>query len=225
MTAESIIVGFLLAYAALIHQRIVSLKDALSAQPVFTTVFAGFLVFGLVLIAFRSLLLLFESIRTGDPHERNFNAGYDLFLMVIVGSGVYVLMNAVSLLHYAVTGGNVTPPCELVPVRELAYIELGYMIVAGISTMGWVMVSVFSPFWLTGLPRRIQDKRGTLFQIFVFLAIVTTILALADGLQGTEAWPPCSPWMWLLSIVFGLLTAVTLWMLMIPESRPVAVTG
>jgi hypothetical protein len=39
MTAESIIVGFLLAYAALIHGRVVSLKDA--HQPVFTTVSAG----------------------------------------------------------------------------------------------------------------------------------------------------------------------------------------
>jgi hypothetical protein len=195
-------------------QRVVSLKDL--HQPVFTTVSAGFLVYGLVLIAFRSLLLLFESIRTADPHDSNYNTGYDLFLMVIVGSGVYVLMNAVSLVHYAITGGNAILSCGTVSTIQLPYVELGPMIVVGILTVCGVIVSVFFPFCLTRILRSIRDELGSnLLSIFLALAVVTTILAVADGLQGIS-WLPCYSLMWPLSDFFGFLTAVALWMLLAP---------
>jgi len=217
MTAESIVVGFLLVYASLINETVVRLKD--TEQPVFTTVLAGFLVYGLVLIAFRSLLLLFESIRTGDPYERNYNAGYDLFLMVIIGSGVYVLMNAVSVVHYAIIGHNVIFSCVPVCPRELPSVELPYIVVAGIFTSVWVILSVFRSLHLTRLFRWIRDKLGTLLKpVFVALAVGTAILGLIGGTRGTPARPWC-PWpVWLLSDVFGLLTIVALWMLMIPKS-------
>jgi hypothetical protein len=85
------------------------------------------------------------------------------------------------LVHYAIIGGNATPPCETVPTSELPYIESRYMIVAGIFTVGWVMVSVFFPFCLTSLLRWIRDSLGTsLLSVFLVLAVVTSILAVVD---------------------------------------------
>jgi len=216
MTAESIIAGLLLAYAPVVNERVVSLKNATPPQPVFSTVLAGLLIYGLVLTAFRSLLLLFESIRTGDPCERNYNAGYDLFLMVIIGSGAYALMNAVSVVHYAIIGSNVTVPCEPVFTSELPSI-----IVAGILTVGLVMLFVFFPLQLTEAARRVRSKRSPwLLRCFLVLAVGTTILAVINGFQGAVllGWRWCSSLVFSLPAPFGLLTIVALWMLMIPES-------
>jgi len=214
MTAESIIVGFLLAYTSLINERVVALKNLTPPQSVFTTVLAGLLVYGLVLTAFRSLLLLFDSIRTGDPFERNYNAGYDLFLLVILGSGLYVLMNAFSILHYATANCIVTPPNEPLLTN-----------IAGVFFGAWVVVLVlFVPLRISPCARYVRSTLGARPRLFDFLLLVLlgVDMALLEKILSTGnclvdscllKWPGC-----LLPTMFAVLTVVALWIRMIPES-------
>jgi hypothetical protein len=223
MTAESVIVGFLFAYASLFNLRVVQLKTATPAQPVFSTVLAGLVVYGLILTAFRSLLLLFESIRTADPYERNYNAGYDVFLMVILGSGLYVLMNAVSVLHYARTGCMVTPPNETV-LTNIGILFFGV----------WIVVLV-SPLPLVISPRA-RRARSWLTKHQWLRWVVPVVLVVVDGalllwILSTEEISPAgncqltsfllkSPWCLSLLTILAVLTIITFWILMIPESSP-----
>lgn len=153
------------------------MRDA--GKPVFTTVLAGLLVYGLVLTAFRSLLLLFESIRTGDPCERNYNAGYDLFLMVILGSGLYVLMNAVSVVHYAMTGSMVSAPGEPLSASEPLFTGT-----AVFFFVAWVPLVLFVPLPLTQYAQCIRSKyRAWLCGGFALLLIVGIILEAIIWIQ------------------------------------------
>jgi len=215
MTAESIIVGFLLAYAPVVNERVVSLRD--TGKPVFTTVLAGLLVYGLVLIAFRSLLLLFESIRTDDLYEKNYNAGYDLFLMVILGSGLYALMNALSVVHYAMTGSNVSAPGEPLSTSEPLFIGT-----AVFFFVAWVLLVLLVPLPLTQYAQRIRSKyRARLLGGFAVLVIVDIILEAIIWIQvvtpGKSSFLLEWPWHLLPSTVLAL-TIVAGWMLVIPES-------
>jgi uncharacterized membrane protein YdcZ (DUF606 family) len=67
MTAESIIAGFMFTYGAVVDQMLVHWAEVPSAS-LFTTFFAGVLIYAIVLTSFRSLVLLFKSIDKGDPY-------------------------------------------------------------------------------------------------------------------------------------------------------------
>jgi len=142
MTAESIIVGFLIAYAPVFNQTIRTLDQ----NHLFSTVLAALLVYGLALTAFRSILLLYKSIGTGDSNNTNYLAGYELFLLVIAGSSLYILMNAYSVVHYGLEHNVVTFPDEPLSI-----------IIASIAFGLWVFFVVFMP---TELARRIQGTRN-----------------------------------------------------------------
>jgi len=216
MTAESIIVGFLLAYTSLINERVVALKSLSPPQSVFTTVLAGLLIYGLVLTAFRSLLLLFESIRIRDSCESNYNAGYDLFLLVILGSGLYVLMNAFSILHYATTNCIVTPPDEYLFYK-----------IAALFFAAWVVVLVFFvPLRISPYARCVRSNLGTWrYGAVLVLSVVDGTLLASIGSKALSAgnclvdsyllkWPGC-----LLPTMFAVLTICAIWMCMMPESE------
>lgn len=108
MTAESVIVGLMFAYAPTVNSTLVFwIKEG--GSPV-TTVWAGLGIYVLILTGFRSIYLLFKSIDTVDPSNRNYRAGYYLFLAVIFGSSTYVLSNVISILHYAQCNAAVGVP-------------------------------------------------------------------------------------------------------------------
>ena len=124
MTVESIIIAFLFAYIPLVSPTLVywiQQKGPLSPQIV-TTVWAGLAVNTLILIGFRSILLLFESIEKDDTRNQRFAAGLDLFFIVILGSALYVIASMVSILHYAQTGNSFTS--NILPVNYLLYAPL-----------------------------------------------------------------------------------------------------
>ncbi len=223
MTAESIIVALLIAYAPTINNTLVSLMKR--QEPILGTVLAGLLISAVALTAFRSVLLLYKSIDIGISNQddvmhsdENYRAGYDLFLVVILGSGVYVLMNAVSIVHYALWHSNVVFSCVPVSPSELPSIEKPYIVAAGILTGGWALLTVFFPIPLTQFFECVRDELGYLLKPFLLeLAGGTVILGEIGLARGTPARPLC-PWpVWILSDVFGLLTIVALWMLMIPK--------
>jgi hypothetical protein len=223
MTAESIIVALLIAYAPTINNTLVTLMKR--REPIFGTVLAGLLISAVALTAFRSLLLLYKSIDISNVDDvmrsdENYRAGYDLFLMVILGSGVYVLSNAFSIVHYAIWRSNVVFSCVPVSPSELSSIETPNIEVAGIFIGVWVILSVFRPFHVTRFFRCIRDNLGTcLLPYSVILAVSTAILAVISGVQGTKWWPWCSWSVWPSLAVFGSLTIAALWMLMIPEQE------
>ena len=207
MTAESIVVGFLLVYASLINARVVDLRKA--SQPVFSTVLAGFVVYGLVLVAFRSLLLLFESIRASDFYDDNYNAGYALFLLVILASGFYVMMNTFSLVHYAIFNSTVAF------CKELPTCESGPIYGTGLLTIVLVMVLVIIPVPLVKGVRQVRTRYRAWLKpctiVSVFLAVICDVVTLLHFSELRFVW----------LIIFQVPTIVALsvvWMLMIPES-------
>jgi hypothetical protein len=204
VTAESIIVGFLVAFAPGVNQALVS--SMMAGKPSFGAVLAGFLISALALTAFRSILLLYQSIdasRTLDDSRDRYRTGYDLFLMVILGSGVYVLINAVSILHYALTAENVS-----------SLFSTGPIVAAGLFFFACTIPFVFFPFKLTKFARCIRkSKAGTyLSPVATVLAALETLFAIILGLQGFPPWE---------SALFGSCATVELgivWVLMMPKN-------
>jgi hypothetical protein len=115
------------------------------------------------------------------------------------------MINAFSILHYAMTGANVPD------------IEPLYTIIAASFFGGWVSVVVFTPLELTDCVRKIRRKFGARLRGVAGLFVVgDMVLAAIEGYpQGRFLleWPLC-----LLPAAFAVLTIVALWMLMIPES-------
>jgi hypothetical protein len=193
ITAESIIVGFLAAYATLVNSTLVYWSER--GGQVFTTVFAGLLIYAMMLTAFRSVHLLFRSIDTDDPENEDYRAGYDLFLIVLFGSGIYVLMNAASVVHFSMTGANV-------PILD----ERLSISIAASFFAGWVSCVVIAPVDLTKCVRCSRSKLGDPhFGLLVFLLVGDMVEVEVLMLQPSllKEW-----WSWLLSIAFAAATIV-----------------
>jgi hypothetical protein len=112
ITAESIIAGFMIAYGALNGQLLVHWSHY-GGSYMMTTYIAGIVIYTIVLTCFVSIVLLFNSLSTnnyGNPsigateRVRRYDAGYDLFLMAILGSAVFVVTNGISIHHFTITG-------------------------------------------------------------------------------------------------------------------------
>ena len=205
ITAESIIVGFLVAFGLGVNQTLVSWIE--TGKPIFGTVFAGLLISLLALTAFRSMLLLYQSIDISDVDgamlsDERYRVGYDLFLMVIALTGFYVLTNAFSILHYAVAHENYA----VVGLQS----EPRIIIVTGIIFFACGGFSVFLPFEFTKLARCIRNKLSTyLLPIAAGWTVVATILFAMVWLQAIP------------SLLFFLSTIPELgmiWMLMMPRN-------
>jgi hypothetical protein len=108
MTAESVIIAFLFAYAPLFSSTLVSLITAVPQKPYVTTVWAGLAVFGLILTGFRSIMLLYQSIDSDIEKVKleKYTDGRDLFLAVILGSSFYAVLSIASILKLAATGSS-----------------------------------------------------------------------------------------------------------------------
>jgi hypothetical protein len=210
ITAESIIVGFLVAFGSGVNETLVFWIER--GKPIFGTVLAGLLISGLALTAFRSIYLLYKSIDISDVcdvqhSDERYIAGYYLFLIVIGGSGVYVLMNGYSILHYAMTGGNLPVPCESL-----------WISIATSLLVAWVLLVVFKPLELAEWIRRTRSKYGDhVFAGFVFLLIVCMIgvETIVLPLSLLLGWPPYV-W-WILFVLATIATAIVL--MLIPTKR------
>jgi hypothetical protein len=202
MTAESIIVAFLVTYGATVNNTLVSLTK--SGEPIFGTVLAGFLISALAITAFQSIYLLYRSIAINifdlkdlRYTDERYKAGYDLFLMVIAGSGFYVVMNAFSILHYAMIRANV-------PDTEPLYTSI-----AGSFLVAWLLLVVFIPLELTGFIRSTRRTIGNclfaflvVFLICVMIEVEVVILPLMSRFWSSYLW----------SVVFAAFTiAVVVW--------------
>jgi hypothetical protein len=228
ITVESIIVALLVAFGSGINQAL--LTSIQRGESVLGVIFAGLLISVLALTAFRSVLLLYRSIDISDVDDamrsdERYRVGYDLFLMVILLTGVYVLVNAFSLLHYAVAKENVSACGQPSETQNLI------IIVAGIFSFIWGGLSVFYPFWLTKFFRRIRDKRKhELLHLGEAFGLICTILffaiVLLQSVPSLEEWA-CSPvpilfnWITILLSTFAvvmLLELATIWMLMMTEN-------
>jgi len=118
--------------------------------------------------------------------------------MVIFGSGLYVLMNALSVVNYAIVGSSMLVPDERLSTS-----------IAGSFFAAWVLLVVFKPLELTACIRSTRSRHGNL--VFSFLVVL-----LACGMIAAEAvilprslllgWPS---WLW--SLVF--LAAMFVWIL------------
>jgi hypothetical protein len=199
MTAESIIVGFLVTYGVTINDKFVSLTR--NGEPIFGTVLAGFLISALAITAFQSIYLLYRSIDISisdlndlKDSDKRYKAGYDLFLMVLAGSGLYVVMNAYSIIHYAVIGANVPD------------IEPLYISIAGSFLVAWLWLVVFTPLELTDCVRRTRSKLGDWhfgFLIFLLVGDMVEVEVLILQPSLLKEW-----WSWLIPIAFAVATVV-----------------
>lgn len=99
ITAESIIAGFMIAYGTLVGQMLMYWSQVKGAS-LFTTFQAGLLASAVVLTCFRSVLLLFKSLDAKGTNNVKYKAGYDLFIVAILGSCLYVIMNVASIYNF-----------------------------------------------------------------------------------------------------------------------------
>lgn len=132
LTAESVIIAFLFAYAPVFSSTLVTLiRDK---EPFVTTVWAGLVIFGLILTGFRSIILLFESI--DELNDEKYRAGKELFFTVILGSSLYAVAAIGSILNSAVTGVSFYIP------KEMLFLPVPFLAV-------WVLWVWCRPFTLT----------------------------------------------------------------------------
>jgi hypothetical protein len=134
ITAESIIAGFMIAYGAINGQLLVQ-WSRYGGSYMTTTYVAGIVIYTIVLTCFVSIALLFNSLRTENTNRTEddlrgrYNAGYDLFLMAILGSAVFVVTSGYSIYHLAVSSDYM--PISI-PVRPLADVLFGaFLVYAG----------------------------------------------------------------------------------------------
>jgi len=204
-------------------------------KPIFGAVLAGLLISALALTAFRSILLLYQSIDISNLYDmrrsdERYRAGYDLFLMVIIGSGTYVLMNVISIVHYAVTRCNVTVPCG--SSSSGGSLVIAWIFIAGILTVVFVLLFAVFPFQSTRKARRVRSKhrRSLSWSSCLLLTLLDSALVAMNVLPQVcplLKWDWCS-WAWclwgswcscvafLLLGAFALVTIFMLWILMLP---------
>jgi hypothetical protein len=178
ITAESIIAGFMIAYGAINGQLLVQWSHVDSSYMM-TTYIAGIVIYTIVLTCFVSIVLLFDSLGTESTTEQEqdhlrakYNAGYDLFLMAILGSAVFAFASGYSIYHITVTPGNVPIYCNSVP--PLAEVLFGAFGVYAVSLPLLVLVPLI-------LQRRriigcLEGKPHLLLKILVFVAFVFGVL-------------------------------------------------
>lgn len=164
MTAESIIAGFMFTYGALVGQMLVHWAEVPCAS-LFTTFFAGVLIYAIVLTSFRSLLLLFKSIDEGDPYNINYNAGYDLFIWAVILSGFYVVMNVFSIYLFSVA--PVHMPYNA-PVTRMEYDEVAA------AFLLYAIAIVFIPTQLSRLSRWLRKLAARILALSTWRHLLTS---------------------------------------------------
>jgi hypothetical protein len=170
ITAESIIAGFMIAYGALNGQLLVDWSR--HHGSLLTTYIAGIVIYTIVLTCFVSIVLLFNSIPTnGENLLGRYNAGYDLFLMAILGSAVFVVANGFSIRQFTVGSNHM--PISCIPVSPLADIWFyAFLVYAAFLLVLLMAVLIFSRRKLLGyLERNPHLLLKALFSAAVFLLL------------------------------------------------------
>lgn len=120
ITAESVIAGFMIAYAAINGQMLIHWTEPQHNFPV-TTYIAGIVIYAIVLTCFVSILLLYESLDTEEMDDVRYKTGYGLFIWAIFLACAYVIGAAVSIYHFTVTTEHQPYP---VPVNPWATVVM-----------------------------------------------------------------------------------------------------
>lgn len=144
ITAESIIAGFMITYAALVSQMLVSWSTKTGAS-LFTTLQAGLLTSLVVLTCFTSIVYLYRSTDSPDlrANSGNFQIGYDLFIAALLGTGLYVIFNILSWFRFSLLSFQGVQPYPIsiqfeIPL-SIAELSLSFL---------YVLILLHSPRWI-----------------------------------------------------------------------------
>lgn len=116
----------------------------------FTTFLIELPIYAIVLTFFRSLLLLFKSMKTIDTDEVKYKAGYELFIAAILGAGTFVILNALSTYHFTLRHATFEIPDNFIPLDST---------VALILFFGYVAVLLHKPEWVQKVGRIPENRR------------------------------------------------------------------
>jgi len=117
ITAEAIIAGFMISYATLVSQMLTYWSE--HRGSLFTTFQAGLLASAVVLTCFRSIFVLHRSISSKST-TTDYEEGYAMFVAAILLSGIYVVLNVLSIYHFTLRLKPIAPLSDFV----LSFAEL-----------------------------------------------------------------------------------------------------
>ena len=197
ITAESIIVGLLVAFGSGVNETLV--KSIERGEKIYGVVFAGLLISALAVTAFRSILLLYKSTyfeESSPKHYEYYMAGYDLFKVVIVGTGLYVIVNGFSIFNYAVAHRNV----DVAGITCLANVnERVFTVAIGTFFVAWSLVAVLAPLELDRYYLRNWHGRVTI-GVLAGSMIVVELLTL-----------PLPEWQFLICWILYSVALIGIW--------------
>ena len=109
ITAEAIIAGFMISYATLVSQMLTYWSE--HRGSLFTTFQAGLLASAVVLTCFRSIFVLYRSINSKSTkvNTTDYEEGYAMFIAAILLSGIYVVLNVLSIYHFTLRRLPIAP--------------------------------------------------------------------------------------------------------------------
>ena len=128
ITAESIIAGFMIAYATLVSQMLFNWSRVKGAS-LFTTFQAGLLASAVVLTCFRSIFLLYRSTAPTNADKNadaDYEVGYDMFIAALLLSGIYVMLNVLSIYRFTLLSSVSIKPTPISTPWDLgsSFVEL-----------------------------------------------------------------------------------------------------
>lgn len=183
ITAESIIAGFMIAYGAVNGQVLVDWSR--HGGRLTGTYIAGMLINGVVLTSLVSILFLLSSVPTnvnikdrGDPKEDKYKqkycAGYDLFLMGILGTAVFVVTNSFSIYRFTVSLPHVPMIIPINPLADILYHE--FMLYAAFLLVLLIIGLVLNCKEVLNFFARVRGHG-----LLCFLLVAVVIAALTDS--------------------------------------------
>jgi glucan phosphoethanolaminetransferase (alkaline phosphatase superfamily) len=175
MTTESVIAGFMIAYSALIGQNLLYWADTHHHGSPFTTFLIGLPIYGIVLTFFRSLLLLFKSIEKSEINQAKYKAGYELFIAAMLGTGTYIILNALSTYHFTLRKAVFRIPNGFTPLASTVALILFFVYIALLLEKPQVVQ------WLGRIPEH-REKRRIAEWVLAFLVAIFVLAVLLLGI-------------------------------------------
>jgi hypothetical protein len=191
ITAESIIAGFMIAYGALVGQNLLYWSEPKHQGSLFTTYFAGILIYAIVLTCFVSILLLFKSLDANEKDGVRYKAGYRLFSLAIVVSCVYVVLNVGSIYHFTVSTDH--KPLE-VTLLGLGDKEAATWLVTAFLVYAVILFDVFL-LAIMRHPNAMKIVILSLIEGVVVTLLTGLLLNMPAPLLGAEQYGYPLPWL------------------------------
>ena len=107
ITAEAIIAGFMISYATLVGQMLIYWSE--HGGSLFTTFQAGLLATAVVLTCFRSIFVLYRFIHSTQTNTADYEEGYAMFVAALILSGIYAVLNLLSIYHFTLRPKPIEP--------------------------------------------------------------------------------------------------------------------